>query len=1321
MRGGIVPERVVIRPQVARLTGGRTYPASFGQQRLWFLDRLLPSQSWYVIPGVYRLRGRLDVSALAGAVTKVIGRHESLRTTFRDDGEELVQVVAPAAPFTISMQNLSGLAPAARDAAVRDAIDTDMHRPFDLMAGPLLRMTVLRADRDDHYLLFCVHHIAFDGVSAAIMFDELRVAYDAYVTGKPVSLAEPTSQYADYARWQHEHAGTPAFARQLAYWKRQLAGLPRHLDLPADRPRPAERAAAGATEFTALPTDLTGRLEELGRQERGTLFMVLLTALQVVLSRYTGRSDSCVCTAVAGRTRREWQPLIGFFANTLPLRVDLSGEPAFREAVRRVRTVLIGALMNQDVPYEHVVRQAGLASRLAHAPMFQVMVTMQQSEDAQGAPLNLPGLTTESVELSYDTTDFDLTLMLAKDPDGGLGAMLRYSVDLFDADTARGLLRHFRNILCCAATDPDRSVTTMDMLQDTERREVLTKWNGTERPIPRQPVPQLFEAQAAKTPDAVAVIDRGAKLCYAELNARANRLAHHLIGLRVGPEDIVALAIPPSAEMVVAMLAVLKAGAAYLPIDTDNPPGRIAYLLDDAQPVCVITTTRAAPRLPTSDKKQLTLDTTELAGALDMHPPTDPGDSNRTRPLRMSNAAYVIYTSGSTGRPKGVVIQHDSLANYLAWTTLRYPHARGTALLHSPPTFDLTVTALYTPLVSGGCVVLAALTGEQQSTADDLAERQVTFVKATPSHLPLLTALPEQFSPTGELLLGGEPLTGQALAGWRSRHPAAIVRNVYGPTETTVNCTEYTIEPGEAVPDGAVPIGRPQGNVRAYLLNEGLQPVPIGVAGELYVSGAGLARGYLNRPGLTAERFVPDPYGPRGSRMYRTGDLARRQRDGDLVYVARADRQLKVRGVRIEPGEIEALLAEHPAVRSCAVTTRTDVPGDQRVVAYAVLTAAGAATPAVLREYLTGRLPTALVPASYVLLDQLPLTPNGKVDRAALPAPDVLEPAVDGPITEPRTPMELALADIWSAVLRTGRIGVHDDFFTVGGHSFSALWLTTLVAERLGRHLALADVFRWRTIAGQAALLGDTSDDGTRSSASVLIPLTEKRPDRQPLVLIPSLWGNPAEYRWLAEQLAADYSVYSPMAPGLEPGTCPLSRIEDIASHYVRALDAAGCTEPYLIGGFSYGGIIALEMALQLTELGRTVDTLLMFDSRARSFDGGGRLTKEEIAILTPDEDHPYHYAEPEQAVRMITVARASLGTLADYQPRAMYQGRVVVVIAEDGPDDPYGPARGWEQWVRGQLDVRSMPGLHDDMLIPSSTPRLAAEIRAGLAWPEGG
>jgi thioesterase domain-containing protein len=347
---------------------------------------------------------------------------------------------------------------------------------------------------------------------------------------------------------------------------------------------------------------------------------------------------------------------------------------------------------------------------------------------------------------------------------------------------------------------------------------------------------------------------------------------------------------------------------------------------------------------------------------------------------------------------------------------------------------------------------------------------------------------------------------------------------------------------------------------------------------------------------------------------------------------------------------------------------------------------------------------------------------DGKVDRAALPAPDVLEPAVDGPIVEPRTPTELALAEIWSTVLQTGRIGVNDDFFAAGGHSFSAVWLTTLVAERLGNRLTLADVFRCRTIAAQAALLGDTSDDDTQSSAAVLIPLTEKRPDRQPLILIPSLWGNPAEYRSLADQLAADYSIYSPMAPGLEPGTHPLSRIEDIASHYVRALDAAGCTtEPYLIGGFSYGGIIALEMALQLTELGRTVDTLLMFDSRVHSFDGGGPLTKEEIATITPDEDHPYHYAEPEQAERMITVARAGLGSLANYQPRAIYQGRAVVIIAEDGPDDPNGPSRGWEQWVHGQLDVRSMPGLHDDMLIPSSTPRLAAEIQAGLTRPEGG
>lgn len=1298
----------------------RTCPASFGQQRLWFLDRLLPGRSWYIIPCVYRLRGRLDVTALAGAMTDVIGRHEALRTTYREQGEDLVQVVAPAAPFSVGVQDLSRLAPQAREAAIRDAIDIAMHQPFDLVNGPVVRMTALRVGADDHYLLFCVHHIAFDGDSMAIVFEELRLAYGAYLTGEPLALPEPAAQYADYASWQHEYAGTAAYARQLAYWKQHLAGLPDYQDLPADRPRPAEPTATGGTEYAGIAADLTARLEELGRAEGGTLYMVLLTALQVLMSRYTRQSDVCVGTPVAGRTRGEWRPVVGFFVNTLPLRTDLSGEPSFREALRRARTVLLDALMNQDVPYEHIVRETRPASRLAHAPLFQVMLVMQQAAGADGAPLDLPGLTSESVEISFDTTDFDLTLTLAKEP-GGLGMMLRYNVDLFDAETARDFLCHFRILLASAAADPDEPVTSMGLLADAERHEILTQWNRTAHPVSHRPVPLLFQAQAARTPDAIAVIDKGAELSYAELNARANRLARHLIGQqRVGPEDIVAIAIPRSAEMVIAMLAVLKAGAAYLPVDTDYPVSRIAYLLDDARAACLVTVAEVAALHAASGSRLVVLDDPGLASALDRRPSADLSDADRVRPLRMRNAAYVIYTSGSTGRPKGVVIAHDALANYLAWTASQYPHARGTALLHSPAAFDLTVTALYTPLVTGGCVVLATMTGEDQSTVADLAGRPVTFLKATPSHLALLLALPDEFSPSGELLLGGEALTGQALSAWRSRHPSVDVRNVYGPTETTVNCTEYLIKAGDAVPSGAVPIGRPQGNVRAYVLDPALLPVPAGVVGELFVGGAGVARGYLNRPGLTAERFVPDPNGPPGSRMYRTGDLARRQRGGDLVYVARADRQVKVRGVRIEPGEIEARLAEHPAVRGCAVTVRADVPGDERIVAYAVLTEAGAATPAALRDHLAGCLPTAMTPSSFLLLDRLPLTPNGKVDRAALPAPEEFESAVSGPVTPPRTPTEHALADIWSTVLRTSRIGVDDDFFTIGGHSFSALWLSTLVAERLGRRLALADIFRLPTIAGQAALLGEVAGALLPGAGTTVVPLTEKRPDRQPLLLMSSLWGNAAEYRWLADQLADDYSVYGLMAPGLEPGTRPLRRIEDLARHYVRALDAAGYKEPYILGGFSCGGIIALETAFQLLELGRQVDTLLMFDSRVRSFDGRGPLTDEEIAAWKPREGHPYFEAAPEHAAQMIEVARANLDALARYQPQDMYPGRVVLVVADGSPDDSYGPMRGWEQLVGGHLALRSVPGDHYDMLIPANAPVLAEQVRAGLAQSGG-
>ncbi|MFD3505796.1 amino acid adenylation domain-containing protein, partial [Streptomyces sp. NPDC058678] len=887
-------------------------------------------------------------------------------------------------------------------------------------------------------------------------------------------------------------------------WQDALAGLPTELDLPTDRPRPAVPTHQGGTIPFTIPADLRERIETLARQEQASTFMVLQAALAVLLSRLGAGTDIPIGSPIAGRTDDAVEDLVGFFVNTLVLRTDLTGNPTFTELLTRVRETDLAAYTHQDIPFERLVHHLNPERSTSRHPLFQIRLVVQNADPraAVGTTLELPGLSVSAEATADAGAKFDLLFRLYE-TESGLGGVLEYSADLYDASTAESLSERFLRVLRSAITEPERPVGQVDVLDGAERGRLLEDWNATARDVEPTSVVELFAAQVARTPDADALIFEGTVLTYAELDERSNRLARLLIEHGVGPERFVAVALPRSVELIVSLLAVLKAGGAYLPLELDHPAERIRYMLHDATPLAIVTREEWSGLVAeTPGAKPLLWDAEETEKALagiSGDPLGAPNATGAPRPGGLPaphDPAYVIYTSGSTGRPKGVVVEHRSVGAYLQRARHAYPDASGTALLHSRIGFDLTVTALYTPLVSGGCVRLADLKDE---TGDGFAATaRPTFMKATPSHMALLGTLPDAASPTGTLILGGEQLLGESLAEWRERHPDVTVINAYGPTEATVNCTDFRLEPGTPTPSGPVPIGRPFWNTQAYVLGANLQPVPTGVPGELYIAGTGLARGYLGRPDMTAERFVANPFGPAGARMYRTGDLVRWGADGQLRYVGRADQQVKLRGFRLEPGEIESVLVGMAELHQAAVVVREDSSGDKQLVAYVVPDTGREPAPAAatLRAYVADRLPDYMVPSAFVLLDALPLTANGKLDRRALPAPAEESAADRTPgtaVSAAHNPWEEAFSNLFADVLGVEQVGRDDDFFELGGHSLLAIRLLARARSALGMELSVRDMFNNPTVAGLAKLITVAGRTGQPVVARA------ERPQRLPL------------------------------------------------------------------------------------------------------------------------------------------------------------------------------------------------------------------------------
>ncbi|MFE3661175.1 amino acid adenylation domain-containing protein [Streptomyces sp. NPDC059165] len=1023
------------RPALRPLPRPEVLPLSAAQQRLWFLNQLEGPSSTYNMPMALRLTGALDVAALQSAFSDVVARHEALRTVFPAHEGQPRQKVLDAVQIPLHSEGIEAAA----------------EYRFDLSSELPIRVWL-----QDDLLVVVIHHIAGDGWSMGPLWRDLSAAYAARCLGQAPELVPLPVQYADYTLWQQQLLGSAdeldsLRSQQMTYWRQVLAGAPAELALPVNRPHPAVPTHGGGHVGVSLDGPAYPELIRLARAHDATLFMVLHAAVAVVLARMGAGEDLPLGTAVAGRSDAALDDLVGFFVNTLVLRTDLSGTPTFAELLGRVRERDLDAFAHQDTPFDLLVEDLAPERSQSRSPLFQVMLLLEN--DVAGV-VDLAGLQMVREPVHMETTKFDLTFSFTETQDALL-CNLGYATDVFDERTAQALLDRLLRVLHTIIADPTRAVAEIDVLSEEERR-TLAEWNDTAVEVPAVTLPELFEAQVERTPDAVAVVFGDEEVTYAELNVRANRLAHHLIDRGVGPETIVALSLPRSVDLVVALLATLKSGGAYLPIDQNYPEDRIAYTLTDAAPILTLT------ELP------------ETSSCLANNPDVL---------VEQANPAYVIYTSGSTGEPKGVVIEHASLGAYLYRARKAYPDASGTALLHSSIAFDLTVTALYTPLVSGGRVVLAEL-DERAGTFS-----WPSFMKITPSHLGIIENLPEEFSPSGTLIAGGELLTGDAVRRWRTTHPDVTMVNAYGHTETTVNCSEFRIDPGQLLDPGAIPVGRPFWNTRMFVLDERLRLVPPGVVGELYVAGAGLARGYLNRPGLTAERFVANPWGD-AERMYRTGDLVRWNAQGDLEFQGRVDDQVKVRGFRIELGEVEAALAACPGVLQSVAAVREDRPGDKRLVAY--LTGPGVDT-ALVRRQVAEVLPDYMVPSAFVVLDGLPLTPNGKVNRRALPAPEY---GREGVGRGARSPQEEILCGVFADVLGVAEVGIDDSFFGLGGHSLLATRLINRIRAVLGVELSIRVLFQSPTVAGIADSLA-AGGEGIGGPLPVL--RARVRPDVLPL------------------------------------------------------------------------------------------------------------------------------------------------------------------------------------------------------------------------------
>ncbi|WP_438022406.1 amino acid adenylation domain-containing protein [Sorangium sp. So ce233] len=1201
---GPMPPLAAAPPADAQPDERAGIPLSHGQRALWFLYRIAPESAAYIVGTAVRVRSRIDVDALRRAVAHVVRRHPVLRTTYAARDGEVVQHVDERGEALFEVMDAS----AWRDEELTGRVGAFANRTIDLERGPVMRVQIFSRAPSDHVLLVTTHHIAMDLWSLSILLEELSTLYVAYEAGARVDLPPVQHSYADFVRWQQAMLESAEGERLFAYWKEELRGELSPLELPADRPRPRSQTYRGTSRSFVVPPALGVRLKELCRVEGTTVFTVLLSAFQVLLHRWSGQDDILVGSPAAGRSQEAFQSVVGYFVNPVVLRADFSDDPDFRTALARTHRKVLGAIEHQDYPFSLLVERLGVPRDPSRSPVFQAMFVLERShrsEDVaalvvgeEGANLTFGTLQGTSMTLPDRGAQVDLSLMMAEAA-GRFSGSFHYNTDLFDDDTLARMEGHFLTLLESIARAPEQRVSELPLLGADERERLLVSWNDTRASYREGAcVHEIVEAWAERTPDATAVVFEEERLSYRALNARANRLARRLRAAGVKPDTVVGLCMDRSPEMLVAMVGILKAGGAYLPMDPGYPAERLRFMLADAQVRAIVTRAACVGALPPHPARRFVID--EDLEATSLHEDANPAPS-----ARPDHLAYVIYTSGSTGIPKGVACHHAGVLNLIDhFQRLQALMPGDTSSFWSSQCFDASVYEIFSALLTGGAIDIPP---------DDVRVRADAFIawlgerKIRGAYIPpfmvdhLHDALAAGGGPTSlrRIMVGVEPLSERTLARIAASVPGLRVINAYGPTETTVCAALYPIDP-EVAPDQRAPIGRPVQNMQCYVLGRGLQPVPTGVPGELYVGGLGVTRGYLNRPDLTAERFLPDPFSSTpGARMYRTGDKVRWRADGNLEFQGRLDHQVKIRGHRIELGEIESVLQRHPAVREAAVLAREDRPGDKRLVAYVVLRdPSGSCTASDLRKPLQLELPDYMVPSTFVWLDAMPLTSSDKIDRLSLPPPPRTRGERDGALAEPRDALELDLVRIWEEVLAVSPVGIHDDFFSLGGHSLLAVSLMRRVEQRCGRKLPIDVLFRAPTAGSMAALLRDKAEPEPWSPLVAIQPAQRGRP----FFCVHGLVGTVMVFVPLARYMGKDRPFYGLQAQGLLDDQPPCDDIEAMATRYIEAIRAVQPEGPYQLGGFSFGGLVAIEMARQLREAGQEIALLAVLDTAPPDF-----------------------------------------------------------------------------------------------------------------------
>jgi len=1343
-------------PSASPVRRNGKFPLSFAQESLWFINQLEPDSSAYNIAISTELTGDLNLNVLRRSLYEVVRRHESLRTRFVAVDGAPVQLITDNFVMALPLVDLSDLTEPLRKEEADRIIEREARTPFDLEELPLLRVSLLKLGQQEHVLVLTMHHIISDGWSMGVLFSEIARLYEAFSSGEDSPLPDLKIQYTDYALWQRSWLKGEALEKQLSYWRERLTGAPPSLDLPLDRRRPAAQRFCGSREERSLSRNLSDKLRQLSQREGVTLYMTVLAAFQMLLSSYSGQEDILVGSPIANRDRAELEGLIGFLVNTLVLRTDLSGNPTFTQLLTRVREVVLGAFEHRDLPFEKIVSELRPERTLTRSPIFQVMFGQQS---APSWPVNLRGLTMKSLEIDTGATKFDLTLFLIED-DGELQLRFEYNTDLFDSQTIARMLDHFQTLLEGIVANPDQRLSALPLLRDSERKALLSGWNTATSNCRDCSIHDLIQEQAERSPQATAVVFENRALTYAELNDRANQVAHALRRANVSADVCVGLLVDRSVEMLVGLLGILKAGGAYVPLNPNHPKETLVLQLERANAPILITQERYLSPMAGYPGRTFCLDRDRLL--LESEEKSNPKWTTDPQDL-----AYVIFTSGSTGTPKGVAVTHQNLVNYTEFICDRLKLDRGKLNFATTTTIaaDLGNTCIFPSLVSGGSlhVLSYETTTDSARFAEYMTDHSIDVLKIVPSHLNSLLASEKGHSilPRKYLISGGEALSWELAMRIRELKPDCEVINHYGPTEATIGSLTFTLsQSNDHSGDSAtVPIGKPITNAEIFILNEYLDPVPVGVPGELYIGGAGIARGYLNNPEQTSERFIPNPFSQDDStRLYRTGDRARYLCDGNVEFFGRIDQQVKVRGYRIELGEIEAVLSEHPSIRQSVVVAREDRPGEKRLVAYVVVSEEVETIISDLRRWVKQRLPDYMVPSAFVMLDEVPLTANGKLDQRALPAPDGKQ-FQESSFVAPRNTLELLLTKSWEKVLEVRPIGVKDNFFDLGGDSLLGVRLFAQIEKVCCKKLPLSTLFQAPTVEQLASLL---NDEKWSPSWSSLVPI-QPAGSKPPIFCLHLPLGHVLFYRDLANYLGSDQPVYAFQPQGLD-GTKPRhTRIEEMAAHYIKEMRALQPEGPYHLGGSSFGGLIAFEMAQQLHAQGQEVGLLALFDTYAPGFP---KLSREasslryklyrfiqrvdlhlgNFVLLVPEEKVKYArekaalatdrlkwrvklgvesgfkkivdklyqsngHSVPGEGQPKIDTLRA----LREYVPQ-VYPGRVTLFRANKRPagyiDDRDS---GWGELAAGGVAIHEIPGYHGSIVMEPRVRILAERLQTCL------